>query len=132
MWQSKREISQECNDIIGSAKGSQISEKNWGEVGKGKCLPCKEEEGAYIFLMKQVHVFWTIKITDRCQQLIWSHAEQTIHTNLLLYCSKKFYTFNQVPNNESEQRHFTHLIRCQTMKVKTEAIHNIKQVKKSC
>jgi hypothetical protein len=28
MWQSKREISQECNDIIGSAKGSQISEKN--------------------------------------------------------------------------------------------------------
>ena len=36
MWQSKREISQECNDIIGSAKGSQISEKYWGEVGKGK------------------------------------------------------------------------------------------------
>jgi hypothetical protein len=27
MWQSKREISRECNDIIGSAKGSQISEK---------------------------------------------------------------------------------------------------------
>ena len=25
-----------CNDIIGSAKGSQISEKYWGEVGKGK------------------------------------------------------------------------------------------------
>jgi hypothetical protein len=25
MWQSKREISQECNDIIGLAKGSQIS-----------------------------------------------------------------------------------------------------------
>jgi hypothetical protein len=23
MWQSKREISRECNDIIGSAKGSQ-------------------------------------------------------------------------------------------------------------
>ena len=60
--------------------------------------------------------FWTIKITDRCQQLIWSHAEQTIYTyftHLLLYCSKKFYTFNQVSNNESEQRHFTHLIRCQ-------------------
>jgi hypothetical protein len=36
MWQSKREISRECNDIIGSAKGSQISEKYWGEVGKGK------------------------------------------------------------------------------------------------
>jgi hypothetical protein len=36
MWQSKREISRECNDIIGSAKGSQISEKIWGEVGKGK------------------------------------------------------------------------------------------------
>ena len=36
MWQSKREISRECNDIIGSAKGSQISEKYGGEVGKGK------------------------------------------------------------------------------------------------
>jgi hypothetical protein len=36
MWQSKREISRECNDIIWSAKGSQISEKYWGEVGKGK------------------------------------------------------------------------------------------------
>ena len=36
MWQSKREISRECNDIIGSAKGSQINEKYWGEVGKGK------------------------------------------------------------------------------------------------
>ena len=36
MWQSKREISRECNDIIGSAKGSQISKKYWGEVGKGK------------------------------------------------------------------------------------------------
>jgi hypothetical protein len=29
MWQSKREISRECSDIIGSAKGSQISEKYW-------------------------------------------------------------------------------------------------------
>jgi hypothetical protein len=38
MWQSKREISRECNDIIGSAKGSQISEKYWGEVGKGKTV----------------------------------------------------------------------------------------------
>jgi hypothetical protein len=36
MWQSKREISRECNDIIGSAKGSQISEKYRGEVGKGE------------------------------------------------------------------------------------------------
>ena len=36
MWQSKREISWECSDIIGSAKGSQISEKYWGKVGKGK------------------------------------------------------------------------------------------------
>jgi hypothetical protein len=26
MWQSKIEISRECNDIIGSAKGPQISE----------------------------------------------------------------------------------------------------------
>ena len=28
--------------------------------------------------------------------------KQYIHTNLLMYCSKKFYTFNQVSNNESE------------------------------
>jgi hypothetical protein len=27
MWKSEREISRECNDIIGSAKESQISEK---------------------------------------------------------------------------------------------------------
>jgi hypothetical protein len=33
MWQSKREISRECNDIIGSAKGSQYA-KNI--EGKGK------------------------------------------------------------------------------------------------
>ena len=38
MWQSKREISREYNDIIGSAKGSQISEKYWGEVGKRKMV----------------------------------------------------------------------------------------------
>jgi hypothetical protein len=36
MWQSKREISREYYDIIGSAKGSQISEKYCREVGKGK------------------------------------------------------------------------------------------------
>jgi hypothetical protein len=62
MWQSKREISRECNDINGSAKGSQISEKYWGEVGKGKRVDvylevqCKEDEGEYIFWMKQVPV----------------------------------------------------------------------------
>jgi hypothetical protein len=42
MWQWKREISRECNDIIGSAKGSQISEKilRRSEEGvKGRCLP---------------------------------------------------------------------------------------------
>jgi hypothetical protein len=36
MWQSKREISRECNDIIGSAKGSQISETYCGEGEKGE------------------------------------------------------------------------------------------------
>ena len=36
MWQSKREIYRECNDIIESAKESQISEKYCSEVGKGK------------------------------------------------------------------------------------------------
>jgi hypothetical protein len=37
--------------------------------------------------------------------VIWSHAEQTVHTNLLLYCSKNF--------------------RCQTMKVKPYIIWNM-------
>ena len=36
MWQSKGEISRECNDIIGSAKGSQISEQILRRSGKGK------------------------------------------------------------------------------------------------
>ena len=53
MWQSKREISRKCNDIIGSAKGSQISEKYSGEVGKGKradvYLEVRKRRGAYIF-----------------------------------------------------------------------------------
>ena len=39
-----------------------------------------------------------------------------------VYCSKKFYTFNQVSNNERKQRNFTHLMRCQT---KSEAIHRV-------
>ena len=33
--------------------------------------------------------------------------KQYKHTNLLLYCSKKFYKFKQVSNNETEQRNFT-------------------------
>ena len=53
-----------------------------------------------------------------------------------VYCSKKFNTFNQVSNNESEQRNFTHLIRCQPMKVKPCIILNhmpvIKHAKKAC
>jgi hypothetical protein len=53
MWQSKREISRECNDIIGSTKGSQISEKNieakWARE-KGRYLHwSKEEEGQIFF-----------------------------------------------------------------------------------
>jgi hypothetical protein len=56
--------------------------------------------------------FWTIKITDRCQQLIWSYlyAEQTIHTYILIYYC-------------IVQRNFTNLIRCQTMKVNKEILH---------
>ena len=56
--------------------------------------------------------------------------KQYIHTNLLLYCSKKFYTFNQVSNNESDERHFTHLN--QVSNNESEAKHNIKHVKKTC
>jgi hypothetical protein len=53
MWQSKREISRECNDIIGSAKGLQIREKYWGEVGKGKrvdvYLEVRKRRGHIVF-----------------------------------------------------------------------------------
>ena len=54
MWQSKREISRECNDITKSAKESQISEKYWGEVGKGKradaYLEVRKRRGHIYFL----------------------------------------------------------------------------------
>jgi hypothetical protein len=43
----------ECNDIIGSAKRSQINEKYWGEVGKGKRVDVYLE---VIFWMKLVPV----------------------------------------------------------------------------
>ena len=60
MWQTKREISRECNDIIGSAKGLQISEKYRSEVVKGKradiYLEVRKRRGPYIFSMKQVPV----------------------------------------------------------------------------
>ena len=60
MWQSKREISRECNDIIGSVKGSQTSEKYCGEVGKGKrvnvYLEVRKRRGHIFFGMKQVPV----------------------------------------------------------------------------
>ena len=60
MWQSKREISRECNDIIGSAKGSQISEKYWGEVGKGKRVD------VYLEVRKRRgHIFF------ECNKCLW-------------------------------------------------------------
>jgi hypothetical protein len=53
MWQSKREISRECNDIIRSAKGSQISEKYLAEVGKRK------RADAYLEVRKRSgHIFF--------------------------------------------------------------------------
>jgi hypothetical protein len=45
-----------------------------------------------------------------------------------IYNNNKYQISYQVSNNESEQRNFTYLIRCQT---KSEAIHNIKHVKYS-
>jgi hypothetical protein len=52
----------ECNDIIESAKGSQISEKYWGEVGKGERADIYlEEERAYFFWMKQVPVIYIVR-----------------------------------------------------------------------
>jgi hypothetical protein len=55
MWQSKREISRECNDIIGSGKGSQIRKKYRGEVGKEKRVD------AYLEVRKRRgHIFFEI------------------------------------------------------------------------
>ena len=45
-----------------------------------------------------------------------------------IFNNNKYQISYQVSNNGSEQRNFTHLIRCQT---KSEAIHNIKHVKKT-
>ena len=63
MWQSKREISRECNNIIGSAKGSQISEKYWGEVGKGKRADVYLEERK-----RRGHIFskWNKCLCRKC------------------------------------------------------------------
>ena len=67
MWQSKREISRECNDIIGTAKGSQISDKYWGEVGKGKrvevYLEVRKRRGIY-FLNETSACAWAYLFYD--------------------------------------------------------------------
>ena len=78
MWQSKREISWECNDIIGSAKGSQTSEKYWGKVGKGKGMnetsacetsPCGLTETNKIDL-KLTNFIWLWLVWDHIQMLV--------------------------------------------------------------
>jgi hypothetical protein len=48
MWQSKREISRECNDIIGLAKGSQINEKvrkRRGHILLNETSACETDRG---------------------------------------------------------------------------------------
>jgi hypothetical protein len=165
MWQLKKEISRECNDIIGSAKGSQISEKYWGEVGKGKrvislrlgfrrnfllgwrtdrkflrnpnlneireksrCLPwSKEEEGAYIFWIKQVPVIlwysfngkltriWISNITETwCHpssffilpirvswRFIWRNTEKSVYYNT------DFSVFRQIKRQDTVYQYHT-------------------------
>ena len=70
MWQSKREISRECNDIIGSAKGLQISEKYWGEVGKGKradvYLEVRKGRG-HIFFEWNKCLWWFLYVLSKFQ-----------------------------------------------------------------
>ena len=79
MWQSKREISRECNDIIGSAKGSQISEKYWGEVGKGKradiYLEVRKRRGHIFFEWNKC--LWFVNIN--LEQNIAFHVCNTWH-----------------------------------------------------
>ena len=75
--------------IIGSPKGSQISEKYWGEVEKGKrvdvYLEVRKRRGAYMFLMKQVpvtcdHIFniHSVQLSYSCLELrldrIWWYS----------------------------------------------------------
>jgi hypothetical protein len=56
----------ECNDIIGSAKGSQISEKYWSEVGK--------EKRVYVYLevrkRREEYIFWMDEL-DKNSQRTW-------------------------------------------------------------
>jgi hypothetical protein len=76
MWQSKREISRECNDIIGSAKGSQISEKYWSEVGKGK-----RADGCF---KNQMSVIWS-----------WTYF-YNLHWNNYLYFKGLLYIWEEM------------------------------------
>ena len=52
------------------AKGSQISEKYWGEVGKGKradiYLEVRKRRGTYIFWMKQEEGIYFLNETSVC------------------------------------------------------------------
>ena len=90
MWQSKREISRECNDIIGSAKGSQISEKYWGEVGKGKradiYLEVRKRKGHIFFEWnKCLCLHSRVKSVCRFKIFPYQISSRTVHfkTNLL-------------------------------------------------
>ena len=105
MWQSKREISRECNDIIGSAKGSQISEKHWGEVGSraGVYLEVKKRRG---------HIFFE---WNKC---LWTwHAKLTWSSDFTTKCLEKLGLI-------SEWKSFTS---CQNdLSVLSEIFHNVK------
>jgi hypothetical protein len=99
MWQSKREISRECNDIIGSAKGSQISEKIWGEVGKGKrvdvYLEVRKRRGHIFFEWNKclwVNGYLRTSIQNWCRQ---SFKNNTV-ISIIMYSEEnavKRYTF---------------------------------------
>ena len=65
-----------CNDIIGSAKGSQISKKCWGEVGKGKradvYLEVRKRRGHIFFEWNKCLWNWLIPKISACRARIWS------------------------------------------------------------
>jgi hypothetical protein len=69
MWQSKREISRECNDKIGSAKGSQISEIYWGEVGKISLSPIRHRFAPGFVIYKKGCIRLTAT-SDKVYQLL--------------------------------------------------------------
>ena len=111
MWQSKREISWECNDIIWVSERITNKRKilRRSEEGENdRCLPWSKEEdggGAYIFWMKQVPVQWMLPFPFYNTCLFCKFGSKCARVLVVfcyVFCSWHF-TFKMSNNNEKKQ-----------------------------